>query len=169
MAVVARFRDLPGAEVASATLDAAGISNSLRDTFTIGVLWSYSTALGWIHLSVSDSDRDEALRVLTPDEVVEWPVIESGEDTEELCPACNSDELAVESGARKTLALMLIFHVPIWFWRSRLVCRKCGASWTIPLELRPELFLVWLISALVAVVATAAVTFTAMTIIRGGR
>jgi hypothetical protein len=169
MAVVARFRDLPGAEVASATLDAAGISNSLRDTFTIGVLWSYSIALGWIRLSVSDSDLDEALRVLTPDEVAEWPAFESGEGDAERCPACDSDELAVESGARKTLALMLLFPVPIWFWRSRLVCRRCGASWRIPLKLRPEIVLVWLISALVAVVATAAVTFTAMTIIRGGR
>jgi hypothetical protein len=142
MAVAARFRDLPGAEVASATLDAAGISNSLRDTFTIGVLWSYSTALGWIRLSVSDADLDETLRVLTPDGVVEWPVIESGEDTEEFCPACHSDDLAVESGARKTLALMLLVPVPIWFWRSRLVCRRCGMSWRIPLELRPELLLV---------------------------
>jgi len=96
--VVARFRDLPGAEVASATLDAAGISNSLRDTFTIGVLWSYSTALGWIRLSVSDSDRDEALRVLTPDEVVEWPVIESGEDTERVIDKALS--LTKENGAR---------------------------------------------------------------------
>ena len=168
MAVAARFRDLPGAEVASATLDAAGIAHSLRDTFTIGVLWSYSTALGWIRLSVSDADLDEALRVLTPDEVVEWSVIESGEGDAERCPACDSDELAVESGARKTLALMLIFPVPIWFWRSQLVCRRCGMSWRIPVELRPELLLVWLISALAAAVATAAVTFTAMTIIRGG-
>lgn len=56
MAVVATFRDLSGAEVASATLDAAGIVNSLDDDFTIGVLWTYSTALGGIRLNVADRD-----------------------------------------------------------------------------------------------------------------
>jgi hypothetical protein len=168
MVVVQRFRDLPGAEVASATLDAAAVPHFLADTATIGLVWTYSTALGWIRLFVGENDRETAQLLLTPDEAIEWPEMDPDAAPDERCPACDSMDLAVESGARKTIALaLLLLSVPIWFWRSRLVCRTCGYSRKIPLRFRPELVLVWLISAVVAIVLTAAITFSAMYIARG--
>jgi putative signal transducing protein len=64
MAVVAHFRDLAGAEVASTSLEAAGIVNVLADTQTIGVAWYYWTVLGGIRLHVDDADVAEARAVL---------------------------------------------------------------------------------------------------------
>lgn len=167
MVVVQRFRDLPGAEVASATLDAADIPHFLADTATIGLVWPYSTALGWIRLFVGENDRETAQLLLTPDGTIEWPEMDPDAAPDERCPACDSMDLAVESGARKTLALMSLLRLPIWFWRSRLVCRTCGYSRKIPLTFRPELVFVWLISAVVAIVLTAAITFSAMAIAKG--
>jgi hypothetical protein len=169
MIVVERFRDLSGAEVASATLDAAGIPHFLADTATIGLAWTYSTALGWIRLFVGENDRETAQHLLTPDGTIEWPEMDPVAAFDEHCPACDSMDLAVESGARKTLALMHFLKLPIWFWRSRVVCRNCGYSRKVPLTFRPELVLVWLISAVVAIVLTAAITFSAMYVARGRR
>jgi hypothetical protein len=72
--VAGRFRDLPGAELASASLSAAGIANSLADAYTIGLLWTYSTALGWICVSVAGRDLEEARELLESVTAVEWPV-----------------------------------------------------------------------------------------------
>lgn len=160
-----RYRDLPGAEVASASLWAAGIENSLADAYTIGLMWTYSTALGWIRLTVADRRLGEADELLDPGGVVDWPV-ELGTDPAEQCSVCGSEDLAIESGARKTLALALLTAVPIWFWRSRLRCRSCGASWVVPFTFRPELLIVWLISAL-ATVLTVVVVLLAGSVIAG--
>jgi len=137
---------LPGAEVASASLWAAGIENSLADAHTIGLMWTYSTALGWIRLTVEDRQLGEADELLESTGVVDWPV-EIATDPAEQCPVCGSEDLAIESGSRKTLALALLTSVPIWFWRSRLRCRSCGRSWVVPFTFRPDLLMVWLISA----------------------
>ena len=155
---MARFRDLPDAEVASATLEAAGIENSLADVCTIGVAWTYSTALGWIRLSVGDSDGDAAREVLKSAESVEWPVEFARCDAADLCPVCDSADLEIVSGSRKTLALMLLtMFIPLWFWRSKLLCRACGSSRIVPLHIRPDLVGVWLIAAVGAYVLMALV------------
>jgi hypothetical protein len=147
---------LSGAEVASATLDAAGIVNSLDDDFTIGVLWTYSTALGGIRLNVADRDAAAAREALATPDLIEWPdEIEVGQ--EERCPVCGSNDFAVDSGARKTLALMLLTYVPLWFWRSRLRCRVCGDATFLPVRFRPELVLVWFAAAVSGYLITAAV------------
>ncbi len=165
MVVLERYRDLPGAEIASATLDAAGIVNSLADTYTIGLVWTYSTALGWIRLCVADADLEMARLLIAPGGEIEWPAVALQE--EEHCPICSSADLAVDSGARKTLALALLIYIPLWFWRSRQRCETFGASQVVPLRFRPELVLAWLASALVALGATIAVYLAAGYIIKG--
>ena len=167
MAVVRRYRDLPGAEVASASLWAAGIENSVADAYTIGLMWTYSTALGWIRLTVADRQFEEADELLDPTGVVDWPS-ELATDRAEQCPVCGSEDLAVESGARKTLALALLTAVPIWFWRSRLRCRSCRGSWVVPFTFRPDLLLVWLISA-VGVTLLTVIVLLSGSVIEGRR
>jgi hypothetical protein len=156
MAVIAQFRDLADAEVASASLDAAGIPNEISDSQTIGVAWNYSNALGGIRLHVAEPVADEARAVLAEATEVEWPELPDGA-ADERCPACGRYALELDSGPRKTLALMttLSLPVPIWFWRSKLRCRVCGFRSVVPLEMRPELVLVWILTgvAVIAVIA----------------
>ena len=144
MAIVAHFRDLAGAEVASASLEAAGIMNVLSDTQTIGVAWYYSNALGGVRLHVSDSDAAQAREVLKSPTEVEWPDLPAS-TSDEQCWACGQYSLELESGPRKTLAVMTAIGFPLWLWRSRLRCRSCGASRRVPLQVRPELLLAWLL------------------------
>jgi hypothetical protein len=165
VAVVRRYRDLSCAEVASASLRAEGIENSLVDAYTVGLIWTYSTALGWIRLTVEDRRLEEADELLESTGAVDWP-IEIVTDPAEQCPVCGSEDLAIESGARKTLALALLTVVPIRFWRSRLRCRSCGGSWVVPFTFRPDLLMVWLISAL-ATMLTVVVVLLAGSVIAG--
>lgn len=147
MAIIARYRDLPGAEVASATLEASGITNSLFDAETIGVNWAYSTALGWIKVHVAEADAEEARSVLDLADEIEWPAELSAAPAPDRCPFCGSEDLAYESGPRKTLALMSYASIPLWFWRSKIRCRSCEKARTVDLRVRPELVLGSLISA----------------------
>jgi hypothetical protein len=167
MAIVGRFRDLPGAEVASASLEASGIGNDLSDAFTIGLLWTYSIALGWIRLNVDDADLETAREVLESVGTIEWPADSDPAGADERCSVCESSELAVESGARKTLALWLLTMFPIWFWRSRLRCRACGSSWVVPLRFRPDLVAAWVAGAVGAILLTTGVFLLAGYVIRG--
>ena len=128
MLVVARFRDLSDAEVASATLDAAGIACCLADTYLVGMAWGYSTALQGIRMSVDEADAEEAREILSLGADAEWPEFEPG-SADELCPVCHAYALELESGPRKTLASMHLTSLnPLWLWRSRLRCRACKAS-----------------------------------------
>jgi len=168
VATLRRFRDLPGAEIAAATLNAAGLECEVADECTIGLVWTYSTALGWMRLAVADSDSEAAREILEPAEAVEWPAEFEDDGTTDRCPRCNSTDLEVESGARKTLALMLItMGMPLWFWRSRLYCRACGWSRVLPLRIRPELVGVWLIAAVGSLLLTTVVFMAVGYIIHG--
>ena len=89
MAIVARYRYLAAAEVASASLEAAGIENILVDTQTIGVAWYYSTALGGIRLHAKESDVAEAKALLDEAADVEWPEVPAG-SADEQCWVCGS-------------------------------------------------------------------------------
>jgi hypothetical protein len=146
MPVVASFRDLADAEVASASLEAAGIENVLQDSQTIGVAWTYSNALGGIRLNVPGSAADEARAVLNEPTGVEWPQFPEGA-ADERCPECGRFALELDSGSRKTLAVMMALILPVWFWRSRLRCRACGFRRTVPMRVRPELVIAWVLTA----------------------
>jgi len=168
MAVVARFRDLAEAEVASATLEAAGIVNSLADTYYLGLVWTASTALRWIRLSVRDVDLPEARELLAIAADTEWPV-EADQTEVEKCAVCGSVDLALNSGPRKTIALMLFTYIPLWFWRSRVECRSCGASWRVPLRFRPDLLITSLVAGLIVWLSLALILIIAGCVIYGRR
>jgi hypothetical protein len=154
MPVIATFRDLADAEVASASLEAAGIPNVLADAQTIGVAWHYSNALGGVRLHVPEASASEARAMLYEPMEVEWPELPDGA-LDEQCPACGRFALGLESGARKTLAVMTAFSMPLWFWRSRLRCGACGSSRRVPHRVRPELVMVWLMTGAAVVIGTA--------------
>ena len=142
---------------------AAGIPAFLLDAWTVGVAWTYSQAIGWIRLSVAEKDREAATELLESD--FSGQIGETSVDAPvETCPSCGSEELAVERGSRKTVALMtllgaLTFYFPLWFWRSRLSCRTCGWSNRVPLRFRPELTILLLGFALAALLVPLAAVF----------
>jgi hypothetical protein len=150
------------------TLGAEGLEHELADGHMIGMVWTYSTALGWIRLRVADADFQGALDALDPPDEVEWPVEFMSEDPSDRCPVCTSTNLEFVSGARKTLALMLVtFYIPFWFWRSKVRCKDCRWSRAVPLRFRPELVAAWFLSAIVASVITEVVAIAAGYAFRG--
>jgi hypothetical protein len=166
VAVVSRFRDLPEAETASATLRAAGIQNAVTDAHTIGLLWTYSVALGWIRLRVRGQDLEAARELLESAVVIEPPEIGPEAEPDEICPKCGSTDLALVKGSRKTVALLLLTQIaPVWFWRPRLICRGCWCSRVVPTRFRPELFFAMLAAALLAIAALVIVYFVVGTFI----
>jgi len=134
----------------------------------IGLVWTYSTALGWIRLIVGDEDFEAARDVLEPVDSVEWPAELEIDEGHERCRACNSADLEIVKGTRKTLALMLITHgVPLWFWRSKLRCRACGSGRPVPIQFRPDLVMAWIIAAFGAILFTLAICLIAGLFIHG--
>lgn len=131
---------------------------SLSDAYTIGVDWTYSQALGWIRLSVPEKDVESAVELLKADFSAQ--IVETGEEPAETCPSCGSEELVLEKGSRKTVALMILTYVPFVFWRSRLKCRTCGWSRRVPIRFRPELAAMILAGAMTGVIAAAAAVAT---------
>ena len=168
MAVVARFRDLAEAEVASANLEAAGIPNVLADTQTVGLAWYYSNALGGIRLYVGESDAAEAKALLETPAEIEWPAFPNP-SRDERCPACGQFSLEVRSGPRKTLAVMTTFGVPLWFWRSKLRCEGCDAAERVPLRVRPELAMAWALLGLGLVVTFSVLLLLVGSVVYGRR
>jgi len=163
---VSRFRDLPEAETASATLRAAGIQNAVTDAHTIGLLWTYSVALGWIRLRVRDSDLETARELLEPAVVIEPPEIGPEAEPDEICPKCGSTDVALVKGSRKTVALLLLTEIaPLWFWRPRLVCRSCGLSRVAPVHFRGDVFFVMLAAAFLTIAALLIVYFVVGTFV----
>lgn len=59
-------------------------------------------------------------------------------------------------GARKTLALLFVIRFPIFFWRTREVCRACGFSRRAAMPMRPEIAIAYLLIAASSWVAFAA-------------
>ncbi|HTR02103.1 MAG TPA: hypothetical protein VMN82_02820 [Thermoanaerobaculia bacterium] len=157
MPTAAWYRDLSEAEVASATLEAAGIFNFLTDAWTIGVDWAYSTALGGIRLGVRAADLEEAREILASVAEAEWPADLPPPSEDERCLACGAASVRYDSGPRRTLTVMTAFGFPLWLWRSRWRCGACGASRVVPLRFRPDLLIAWLLIGVAVMMALAMV------------
>lgn len=61
---VARFLDLPNADVARSSLESAGLSPRLLDEQIAGLDWGYIPALGGLRLAVPQEEVEEALAIL---------------------------------------------------------------------------------------------------------
>jgi predicted RNA-binding Zn-ribbon protein involved in translation (DUF1610 family) len=127
--VVERFRDVADAELANSALEAAGIQSFLADANVVGVVWTYSNAVGGIRLMVADEDLEAARSILQTDQSGELELSEAERAVSDRCPTCGSLDIVVEKGSRKTAALMLWTILPLWIWRTRARCRNCGNVW----------------------------------------
>jgi predicted RNA-binding Zn-ribbon protein involved in translation (DUF1610 family) len=126
---IARFRDLPIAELAKSKLESDDIPCFLVDKNLIGINWLYSFALGGIRLQVRNEDAEKALKILRDDQAeelskfeAEFPAVEQSD----VCEKCGSSDIIMTKGSRKAGALSLLLGFPFVFFRKRYKCRKCG-------------------------------------------
>src|SRR5206468_2223082 len=111
LVTIDRFLSIADAEIARATLDAAGIDAVLVDENIVRMSWGDAQAHGGVRLQVRRSDaieagavlRSEHLRAL--DAVVDpfesvLPVLE----TDEVCRRCGSEEIFPLESRAKTFA-----------------------------------------------------------------
>ena len=94
-AVVATFSMPYEAQIARASLQAAGIDALIADEHTINMDWFYSNALGGVRLLVHKSQLAEARELVAADFSAELPEA----DTPVRCPACGSEIFRAEGEA----------------------------------------------------------------------
>lgn|SRR5690554_1902681 len=126
--VIARFSFPYQAQIARASLDAAGIPAFVADEHTINMNWLYSNALGGVRLMVPRSRFAEAKTILETDfseQLEPEPVLEP-----KLCPKCGS--AAVEphtQGKKPAFLVFLLLGFPLFFYRHGLRCTQCATFW----------------------------------------
>jgi hypothetical protein len=129
---IASFRDVLDAELALSSLAAAGIEAELADDGLVGVLWTYSMAVGGVKLLVSRTDAGAALGILEADHSRELeeelgPGVQP--DPADRCPRCGSTDSEIYKLARPAAAAALLTGLPVILWGERNHCRRCGRFW----------------------------------------
>jgi hypothetical protein len=129
--VVASFRDEIDAHAALAKLESEGIEGSLANEHLVGVLWTYSTAVGGVQVQVAPEDAEAAASILAADDsdlVAEIEAEMPGQE-DELCPSCGSNALTVVRWQRYAAAVTLLVPLPLFIFRTRVKCKACGSQW----------------------------------------
>ena len=129
---IARFRDLPAAQLAQGMLEAAGIPAFLADEYFVGVNWQLSYAIGGVRLQVPYEHVEEARNIQTVDNsaaLSELQLSMAPASPTHLCPSCGSTDIRQNKLSRKSGAVSLLFGLPILFWGTRLFCERCRHSW----------------------------------------
>ncbi|PID74941.1 MAG: hypothetical protein CSA20_09530 [Deltaproteobacteria bacterium] len=128
-ATVAKYRDLPLAELAKAKLESEGVYCHLLNKHHIGLNWLYSQALGDVHVQVASEDEQRAQQILANDEsyllgneALEFPATEASD----LCVSCGSERLELIKYSRLSCILIIITQLPLIFWGTRYRCKDCG-------------------------------------------
>jgi len=109
LVTIDRFLFIADAEIARATLEAAGIEAVLADENIVRMSWGDAQAHGGVRLQVRAEDVEEAESVLGAAIEIErqssGPIL----DADEVCSRCGSDEIfPVESLARTFARILLL-------------------------------------------------------------
>jgi hypothetical protein len=125
---VARFRDLPEALVASASLKSAGIDSVLVDDNVIRLDWFWSNLMGGVKVEV-DAENADAAREMLSQPIPEVLDVEGvGEYQQPGCPKCGS--LDVNFRQLEPIAyVMAFFNLPIPLRKCAWRCGSCHAQW----------------------------------------
>ena len=126
-AVVATFSMPYEAQIARASLQAAGIEALIADEHTINMDWFYSNALGGVRLLVPRAQLVEARELVAADFSDALP--QAAEPVR--CPACGSEDVVAEVKGRKSaLVMILLLGFPLLFYRRGQRCRTCNTFFT---------------------------------------
>ena len=127
--VVGRYSFPHEAQIARASLEAAGIPAVIADEHTINMNWLYSNALGGVRVMVEPVYENRARELLATD--FSAAVEEEAGVEETLCPSCGSDSFEPHTqGKRPAFVVFLLLGFPLFFYRHGLKCKSCGHFWT---------------------------------------
>ncbi|MEM1438240.1 MAG: DUF2007 domain-containing protein [Pseudomonadota bacterium] len=125
LVVAERFSFPHEAEIARASLEAAGVPAVVADQHHINANWLVSNALGGVRLLVPEEALDFAKELLAAD--FSYAVdAELGRDTE-TCSACGSSDLEpFTKGKRSAFVVFLFAGFPLFFYKHGMRCKSCG-------------------------------------------
>ena len=129
---LASFRDPIDAELAKVKLESADIRAEIADQNLVAVYWLYSRAIGGVKVRVDEADLERAREVLRDDrsdDLLTVPKARGDQEDDERCPHCGSRQTRGSHLQRNVAAFALATGLPIFAWRRRLVCIRCGRSW----------------------------------------
>jgi len=118
------------AQIAKASLEAAGIPAILADEHTINMSWLWSNALGGVKILVPEEFEGEARKILANDfsKAVEEAVEDAVGSTNLVCSACGSSNLEpFTKGKRPAFVVFLLLGFPLGFYKHGYKCVECGA------------------------------------------
>lgn len=114
------------ANIAKASLEAAGIPVVIGDEYTINMDWLYSNALGGVRIKVPGPYADMAREILSQD-YSHLLVEQFGEDIEARCSRCGSKNVTQQTkGKKPAFMVFLLLGFPIFFYQHGMRCRDCG-------------------------------------------
>ena len=109
LVTIDRFLFIADAEIARATLEAAGIESTLADENVVRLSWGDAQAHGGVRLQVRAEDAEEAESILGAAIEIEPHSAVPELDADEVCSRCGSDEIfPVESRARTFARILLL-------------------------------------------------------------
>ncbi len=136
---IARFRDVPAAQLARSRLEADGIQVALLGVNHVDINWLASRAIGGIRLQVLAEEAEHARELLQQDrsgDLEGVPEADLPAADGEQCPRCGSDRVHRSQLAHWTKAAsmlggiwFLLLSLPFVWWRHRFDCSACGFSW----------------------------------------
>jgi hypothetical protein len=132
LTTVARYRDLPTAELARSRLEAEGIEAVLLDRNLVAQDWLVSNAIGGVRLQVPAEEAARAREILAEDGTADLAATFEGSlppAKDEVCPSCGSERVRGSRLATRTKALSLLLSIPFVLWSRRTRCLDCGHRW----------------------------------------
>ncbi len=115
LVTIEHFLFVSDAEIARATLEAAGIDAALADVNISRMSWANAQAHGGVRLQVRREDAEHASAILRGDHLraveVESEHGEIFDETSELCRRCGSEEVYPAESRSRTYARIVAFGI----------------------------------------------------------
>jgi len=129
MVAIRRFRDLPEALVAKASLDSAGIDCALVDDNVVRLDWFWSNLLGGVKLTVDAENVSAAEEMLGQPIPEHLDVAGVGEYEQPRCPKCGSLDVNFQEIAPVAYVSAWLISMPIPVHRRAWRCHSCQVEW----------------------------------------
>jgi len=128
---VATFEYAHFAHLAKTKLESEGIECFIFDEYTSSINWLYTNAIGGIKLKVRGEEYERAVKLLN-ERVEDFTTdVEEIDDTEIICPECNSEEIKDEKISKKFAYIsILLLGFPLLFKKRKYECKNCAFKWS---------------------------------------
>jgi hypothetical protein len=129
---VASFREPYEAQLVRGKLEAEGIPAIVQDEHLVQMNWTYSQAIGGVKVQVPEEALERARQILVEGQGVEFGTTEDSveePDEEDICPKCGSSSTFPRPYSLSSIALSIIYCLPIFWRKEGKVCRNCGTAW----------------------------------------